>query len=175
MYVSPPKKSRGDLSLKWILLADWAPDSYPAASGGWAVLASIPAVSYKFAMARPHRIVIADRSELAANLYRLLLSPLGVNLIVRKKFEDAAPNFSGRERIDLGIINSNVFGKRFEEIFQGIEEVLPLARVKKIFICKDGDSEKEIRKRLKELKNSTVVTRPFHPDEFLKLVKRTIG
>lgn len=134
-------------------------------------LASAETVGYYERMDRQYRIIIADRSELAANLYRLLLAPLGAALIVRKKFEEARPHFFRHERVDLGIFNSNIFGKGFDEIYERIESAEPLIRIPKIFICRATPSENTMRKTLSKLENSTIVIRPFHPDDFFKTVE----
>lgn len=120
------------------------------------------------------RIVIADRSELAENIYRLLLSPLGVTLICRHRFEEARPHFFRRESVKLAIFNSNIFGKKFQEIVKSILEDEPLRNVKKIFICKETPAESEWHDRLSKLVNSKIIRRPFHPDEFLALTRRIV-
>lgn len=137
-------------------------------------LASAETVGYYERMDRQYRIIIADRSDLAANLYRLLLAPLGVALVVRKKFEEARPHFFRRERVDLGIFNSNIFGKGFDEIYERIESAEPLIRIPKIFICRATPSENAMRKTLSKLENSTIVIKPFHPDDFFKTVERLV-
>ena len=126
-------------------------------------------------MARQPRIVIADRSELAGNLYRLLLAPIGATLVVRRRFEEARPHFFRREKVDLGIFNSNIFGKKFEEIAKKFVEDEPLSATAKIFICRESPAEEEWRKSLGGLPNTTVIVRPFHPDELAALVDRLVG
>lgn len=121
------------------------------------------------------RIVVADRSQLAGNLYHLLLSPLGVSLIIRRRFEEARPHFFRQERVDLGIFNSNIFGKKFDEICRRLAEDRPLKDTPKIFICRAGDVEKTWHERLAGLSGAVVVRRPFHPNEFGSLVSRILG
>jgi hypothetical protein len=120
------------------------------------------------------RIVIADRSELAANIYELLLSPLGVSLVVRRRFEEARPHFFRREAVKLALFNSNVFGKKYPEIIKHLVEDEPLRSVQKIFICREIPAEVPWRERLLKLPNAQVIMRPFHPDEFVALVKKAI-
>lgn len=116
------------------------------------------------------RIVVADRSELAGNLYRLLLAPIGATLVVRRRFEEARPHFFRRERVHLGIINSNVFGKKFDEIVRTAEEQEPFRRTPKIFLCRPTPAEQKWAERLRKLPKATVIMRPFHPDELAALV-----
>lgn len=121
------------------------------------------------------RIVIADRSELAGNVYRLLFAPLGAVLVVRKRFEEAKPHFFRREGVKLAIFNSNIFGKKFADIVRHIIDDEPLRKVGKVFICKENPAEVEWRERLARLPGATVVARPFHPDEFLAQVRKLLA
>ena len=124
-------------------------------------------------MSRQIKLVIADHSTLAANIYRLLFFPLSADLVIRKKFEETRPFFFRREKIDIAIFNSNIFGKKFEEIINQFEEVDPLKKMKKIFICKPS-KDGQLEKRIKHLENSTIVKRPFHPDELYEVVGRLL-
>ena len=126
-------------------------------------------------MERLLRIVIADRSELAGNLYRLLLAPMGATLVVRKRFEEVRPHFFRRDKIDLGIFNSNIFGKKFEEITKRFFDDEPLKMAAKIFICRESPAEEEWRRDLSRIPNATVIIRPFHPHELAALVSRLLG
>lgn len=120
-------------------------------------------------------ILIADRSELAANMYRLLLSSFSPSIVVRKRFEEARPHFFRKEAPQLAIFNSNIFGKKFPEIIKHMLEDEPLRRVGKIFICRENPTEAAWRESLQKLQNSQVIARPFHPDEFATLVKKAMG
>jgi hypothetical protein len=120
------------------------------------------------------RIVIADRSELAGNLYRLLLSPIGATLVVKRRFEEARPHFFRRDGVDLGIFNSNIFGKKFEDIAAGLADVEALRGVHKIILCRATPSEEMWCRRLAALENTSVVMRPFHPDELVSLISRLL-
>ena len=121
------------------------------------------------------RIVIADRSELAANLYRLLLEPLAVHVIVRRRFEEARPHFFRREKVALAIVNSNVFGKKFPEIVAHLAGDEPLVRLPKLFLCRENPAETAWRGELARLPGARVLVRPFHPDEFAEAVRAMIG
>ena len=134
-----------------------------------------PAWARVTAMDGQPRIVIADRSELAANMYRLLLAPLGATLILRRRFEEARPHFFRREGVRLGVFNSNIFGKKFMEIVQRLIEDEPLRKASKLFICREVPAEEPWRERLAAIPNAKVITRPFHPDEFAALVKRLVA
>ena len=120
------------------------------------------------------RIVIADRSELAANIYRLLLEQLAANVVVRRRFEEARPHFFRREHVRLAIFNSNIFGKKFAEILKRIIEDEPLRKVSKIFLCRDNPAEAPWLDRLGALPNAQAIVRPFHPDEFSALVEKLL-
>lgn len=126
-------------------------------------------------MALKRRIIVVDRSELAANMYRLLLAGFDANLVVRKRFEEARPHFFRRDKIDLGIFNSNVFGKKIEEIIGHILNDEPISKVNKIFICKDSESDEDVAGRLSSVPNSCVIRRPFHPSELSDAVLKILG
>jgi hypothetical protein len=121
-------------------------------------------------MARQWRIIIVDRSELAANMWKLLLSPFYASLIIRKRFEEARPHFFRREGVDLAIFSSNIFGKKFDEIFARLSADQPVAKAHKVFVCKEAEGPSDAGAKLAKLANSTVVRRPFHPDEFFHVV-----
>lgn len=120
------------------------------------------------------RIVIVDRSDLAANLYNLLLEPLGVELIVRKRFEEARPHFFRRARVDLGIFNTNIFGKKFDEIYRSMDGAPHILAAPKIFISRDTPRDHIEDERLAALHNSIIILRPFHPPDFLGLVRAVL-
>ena len=115
------------------------------------------------------RAVIVDRSILAINMYRLLLSPMITTFLVFKRYEQARPFFFRRDKPNLAIVNSNTFGKKFDKYYDHFSKDEPLKDIPKIFLCRE--MEEEWRARLEKLSGSTVVTRPFHPDVFLDLIR----
>ncbi len=116
------------------------------------------------------RAIIVDRSLLAVNMYKLLLGPVVTTFLVAKRYEEARPWFFRRDRVDIAIFNSNTFGKKFEEYLGRFSHDEPLARIPKLFLCREKE-DAWVRK-LKELPKSFVVMRPFHPDDLLALVER---
>ena len=118
------------------------------------------------------RAVIVDRSLLAVNMYRLLLSPVVTTFLVAKRYEEARPWFFRREKIDIAILNSNTFGKKFDEYYDHFSKDEPLQKMPKVFLCREKEGNWQAN--LKKLPNSTVVARPFHPDAFLELITRII-
>ncbi len=125
-------------------------------------------------MKQKPRIVVTDRSALAGNLYRLLFTELGATVTARRCFEDTQTLFLRREKIDLAIFNSNVFGKNFNEILSSFKTESSISSVKKIFLCREAESERTWRNELAQLSDSQTILRPFHPDEFLALVKKIL-
>lgn len=126
-------------------------------------------------MPSPPKIVIVDKSELARNIYFILLSPLGAPLIIKRRFEEAKPHFYRHENVKLAIFNTNIFGKQFDEITKRISDEEPLRNMEKIFLCKDSPIEAGCKGILSRIANSTILTRPFHPDEFTALVKKLLS
>lgn len=125
-------------------------------------------------MASQPRIVIVDRSQLAGNMYRLLLSPLEPAIALFRRFEDARPRLAGRERCDLALISAQTFGKRSEEICAALEQEEALRRLRKLFLVSEGEEGMALRERLGRLPNAAIVARPFHPDELLALIRREL-
>jgi DNA-binding response OmpR family regulator len=118
------------------------------------------------------RAIVIDRSLLAVNMYRLLLKPLVSAFLVAKRYEEARPWFFRREKINMAIVNSNTFGKKFEEYYRRFTEDEPLKDIPKIFLCRD--KENDWQKKLKGLPNTNILMRPFHPDELLEIVRRVM-
>lgn len=116
------------------------------------------------------RAVIVDKSILATNMYKLLLRPVVTTFLVAKRYEEARPWFFRRDKIDLAIFNSNTFGRKFDEYHERFLKDEPLAKVPKIFLCRE--KEDDWQKRLNSLSRSVVIMRPFKPDDFLALVRR---
>ena len=123
-------------------------------------------------MARNIRIIIADRSALAENLYRLLFAGHGVDISVKKRFEEARPHFFKRDAPDTAIINTNCLGKKALHIISEIAGTPEIARIKKIFLIKEN-SDHMVAEALKSISNTIIAQRPFHPDDFLELVLST--
>lgn len=120
------------------------------------------------------RILVLDRSVLAGNLYRLLFSSMGVSIIVRRRFEDVSPILSRRERVDLALFNSNIMGKKFDEILEAFSQDPLLCRLKKVFLLKEGAAERTWWQKLEALPGAWVFERPFHPDAFSAEVRRVL-
>lgn len=121
------------------------------------------------------QIVIVDRSELAKNIYRLLLKPVDAVLIIRCRIDKIVLNFLRGGRVGLVIFNSNIFPKKFDEIVTRFLGDELFQKTQKIFICRKDLSENDWRKRFSALPNAIVVDRPFHPDELKALVTKCLG
>lgn len=121
-------------------------------------------------------IIVVDRSRLATNFYSILLSNKGCTLIELKDLPSLAQRIKRREKIDLIIVSSNVFKKGSEKndfaVFKNDKSV---SDIKKVFLCKDNPSDEVWKIILKELPNSTIISRPFHPPEFLQELDRITG
>ncbi len=114
-----------------------------------------------------HKIVVIDQSRLAINMYRLLLKEEKVNFLVANNYIDARPWFFKPGRIDLVIINSNIFGSKIEKIFEQLIADEPLIKLPKIFIYQEKDEQ--LKTRLENMPKAHLLQRPFHPDEFMKI------
>ncbi len=125
-------------------------------------------------MARNFRIVVADRSALAENLYGLLFADIPADITIKKRFEEARPRFFRRDGIDLAIINSNCLGKKAHEIFSDMASSPEIAEAKKIVLIRESSTLASLDLALK-VKNLKLVTCPFHPKEFRAIVLSEIG
>ena len=123
--------------------------------------------------ARP-RIVVADRSALASNLYQILFAPLEARIVVRRRLDDALWLLLGRERTELAILSTNTMGKAIEEAAARIEADASLSRAQKLFLASGEEAQGPAGARLAALPHSTVLSRPFHPEEFLAHVRKQL-
>ncbi len=119
------------------------------------------------------RIVIVDRSQLAGNMYRLLLAPLDPLLAVYRRFEEARHRLSSRERTDLLLISSTALGKKMTEVCDALEYEAPLAMMRKIFLIPEEEGD-VVRGRVLTLPNTSLMERPFHPDEMLTMITKLL-
>lgn len=119
---------------------------------------------------RSSRIIIVDRSALAVNMFRLLLAPLGVKIVAAKRCDEARALLQ-RETCTLMILNSNTFGKRFNEYLTWWCDDPAIAPLPKIFLCREGKGEASWREVLAGVPQAKVMTRPFDPQEFANLLQ----
>lgn len=125
-------------------------------------------------MAKNFKIIIADKSVLAANLYKLLLSQTGVLLKIYKRFAEAVDEAESNGS-DIIIFSSNTFGSKFDDLLKIVDDdSKKITGAKKIFICKDSDQDSERNIALSNVKNSLTLVRPFHPDELTGVVQKAI-
>jgi len=129
---------------------------------------------YMRSMVRRSVVLVADRSRLAADLLRLLISTMGAALIARRSLRDAIAGLRRGMRVDLMIVSTNSMGPRPEESLPalGLEAA---ARVRKIFLCTDSRSDRALAKSLGELQNSRIMSRPFEPAELAGVIQGVIG
>ncbi len=125
-------------------------------------------------MPRTPVILIADRSRLAANLYRLIFAPIGANLLVRSRATDILDHLKRGAAVDIIMVSTNALGPQPEDVISRIESDARASGLPKIFLCRETKGEELQRGRLAGLSNSRVVTRPFDPDELAKLVKVSV-
>jgi hypothetical protein len=118
------------------------------------------------------RIVIADRSLLAANLYRILLAPFEATLLIRRRADEAIAALLHRETTHLAIFNASVCGDKIEAIIAQLAQEAPLAKVRKIFLV--GQREMAAEERFASIPNTSLLHRPFHPEAFTALVRELL-
>lgn len=119
---------------------------------------------------RSPRVIVIDRSALAVNMFRLLGTPLGVKIVAAKRCDEARTLLQ-RETCALMIINSNTFGKRFNEYLAWWCDDGAVAPLPKIFLCREGKGEASWREVLAGVPRAQVMIRPFDPQEFVRLLQ----
>lgn len=122
---------------------------------------------------KEQRIVIADRSALAHNLYKIFLHPLGLKCSSYQTMRDLKENGMTPKQCRAFLINSNIFGNHFDYHWEWLRKNSSWKTVPKIFLC--GHGEKKMERLLKTLPQSHLLTKPFSPDTLESILKRILG
>jgi len=122
-------------------------------------------------MARVPLVLVADRSRLASNLYKLIFAPLGINLLLRRSCEQALDYLKKGGAADLLIVSSNSVGPEGSSLIERLSSVSSDRGIAKIFICRESSSDDGLRLMFASIPGSILLKRPFHPDEMLGLVR----
>ena len=112
----------------------------------------------------PRVCIVADRSVLAANMFRLLLAPRDIETVHCTSLEDLLPRVRRERRPNLLIISSNIFADRFEKFIASCAEGA-LHEAHKIVVIREREAAKGWKRTLLTLSHTDVLVRPFHPDE----------
>lgn len=121
-----------------------------------------------------HTVIAADRSMLAANMYRLLFAPLGCTVVAAASMDELTTGLRRQGGAELVLMSSNIFAGRFERAMGMMEKDSSLAVLPKIFLCRAQEIEKGWGERLAVLPNAEIVERPFHPDVFTTHVRKLL-
>jgi len=115
----------------------------------------------------PALCIVADRSVLAANMYRLLLASRDIEIVHLTSLEELLPRVRRERRPYLLIVSSNIFADRFEKFVAACAEGA-LREVHKIVVIRESEVAKGYKRALLKLPHADVLVRPFHPDELLE-------
>ncbi|MBN1282628.1 MAG: hypothetical protein JXA24_02500 [Proteobacteria bacterium] len=126
-------------------------------------------------MKRPPAVLIADRSRLAANLYRLLLAPTGLSLMIRQRAGEALLEVRRGARVDLMLLNSNSIGNDAQALVEALESRPDLRRIRKILIAGPSRADRRVVEALSGITGLAVVERPFHPEDLMREVQSCLG
>lgn len=121
------------------------------------------------------RIIAIDKSILAANMYRLLFAPLYIRVDHVISIQDLKKKLIPEMGLDLMIINTNTLSGDLTRATDVMEDNAFLAKIPKIFLCRESEIEKGWKEDLAVFSNMEVVTKPFHPDEFTSRVKKILA
>ena len=114
--------------------------------------------------------VVVEKSELGKNIYRLLLaSENEFFLFFCSNLRQLRDLLKKKSKIKGFIVNANTFGESWKDSVAWFETD-PQLQAQKIFVC--GEKEENLQNLLVKLKNSVVLEKPFHPQAFLKTLKR---
>lgn len=132
-------------------------------------------LGYMARMSRTPVVLIADRSYLAANIYRLLLAPLGVTILIRPRCSDALAHVKAGAGVDLLVVNTNSMGNAAGDLIEALSSDRRAAKIRKMIISGDSKAEERICARLRKAPRTTFVERPFLPGDLLKAVERRLA
>lgn len=123
------------------------------------------AMSYK-------RVAIADRSVLAHNIYETLLKPEGCSLFPYQTLKAMKEHLHFDWGIHLLLVNSNTFGKYFEQHYEWFLKDKGSRHTPKLFLCEAA--EQKWANELKKLPRSQILWKPFYPPELEKKISRIV-
>jgi hypothetical protein len=112
----------------------------------------------------PRVCIVADRSVLAANMFRLLLAPRDSEIVHLTSLEELLPRVRRERRPYLLIVSSTIFAERFEKFVAACAEGA-LREAHMIVVIRERESAKGWKRTLLTLPHTDVLVRPFHPDE----------
>lgn len=116
-------------------------------------------------MKKKTRIVICDRSQLALNIYEMILKPHEATLFsflsvaaFRKAFDDSV-------QIDKIVVNGNALGNTSKDLAWLAEEGA-LKKTERFFLCSSKQSK--LKDLLDKETRSQIILLPFYPASFTK-------
>jgi len=131
-------------------------------------------ICYEFTMPS-RRIIAADKSMLAANMYRLLFAPLECTVARALALDDLLVQIKNLRGADLIVINSNVLGGKAERLVAMMQVDERLAHTPKVVLVSEAEIEKGLGSALGAISQSECVVKPFHPDEFMTRSREILG
>ncbi len=120
-------------------------------------------------------IITVDRSLLAANMYRLILVPLGFSVFTARSLEEMTEGAKRMRGADLLVVSSNALSGRVARFARVLEGDARLMRAEKIFLVSERDRAKGMGAELTNIPGGEVMMKPFHPAEFTTAVIRLLG
>lgn len=119
--------------------------------------------------------IALDRSMLAANMYRLLLEPMGVRVVNAFTVEEMATALRSMRDIDVLIMSSNALPGSLDRIVEVFADNDRVRGVAKLFLLRESEVEKGWGEALSAIPHSLIMAKPFQPDEFAVRIKRIVA
>ena len=113
------------------------------------------------------RIVICDRSQLATNIYEMILKPHGVTLFTFSSLSEFRKAWDSAIRVDTLVVNENALDKKGKDL-NWLEEEPKLKKVRRYFLCSEKDSK--LKSVFRGNKQNRTIDLPFYPEVFGKAI-----
>lgn len=124
---------------------------------------------------KSQRVIAVDKSVLAANMYQLLMRPLGVSVVNASSIAELREALRRFKGADLIVISSNVMADRLERAEEFFSKNELISKAAKVFLLREGEASEGWDKRLAGIPRMEVMTKPFHPEHFILWVKRILA
>ena len=128
----------------------------------------------KKGMSHNSYISIFDKSLLATNMFKVLFKPQHYYLSTAKNFEEIPHHLFLSKKIDLIVVNTNVFGRAFQRFYDFFTDEEAVKDVPKLFLCRDEEADSEWNGKLAGLSQSVIMMKPFSPTQFMETVEEIL-
>lgn len=120
------------------------------------------------------RVFVSEKSLLAKNVYRMILSKLGEIEFVSSDDQENFNDFLDRAGdANLLIVSQNVIGDRVDVFFRSLCDFLKGTKIPCVILTNRGSGK--MWEKFSKPDKTEFIERPFFPEDFLKTVKKLWG